>query len=59
MRSSSRYVAFLAGLAILRALALIPIVGGLLWLVWAGPARLRVGPDETLVRSDEKRWAST
>jgi hypothetical protein len=33
MRSSSRYVAFLVGLVILRALALIPIVGGLLWLV--------------------------
>lgn len=35
MRSSSRYVAFLVGLAILRALALIPIVGGLLWLLAA------------------------
>jgi len=33
MRSSSRYVAFLIGLVILRALALIPIVGGLLWLL--------------------------
>ncbi len=33
MRSSSRYVAFLVGWAILRALALIPILGGLLWLV--------------------------
>jgi hypothetical protein len=33
MRSSSRYVAFLVGLVILRALALIPIVGGLLWLL--------------------------
>lgn len=33
MRSSSRYVAFLIGLVILRALALIPVVGGLLWLL--------------------------
>jgi hypothetical protein len=33
MRASSRYVAFLVGLVILRALALIPILGGLLWLV--------------------------
>ena len=33
MRSSSRYVAFLVGLVILRALALIPVVGGLLWLL--------------------------
>jgi hypothetical protein len=33
MRSSSRYVAFLVGLAILRALAFIPIVGGLVWLL--------------------------
>jgi hypothetical protein len=33
MRSSSRYVAFLVGLVILRALALIPILGGLLWLL--------------------------
>lgn len=33
MRSSSRYVAFLIGLVILRALALIPIVGGFLWLL--------------------------
>lgn len=35
MRTSSRYVAFLVGLAILRALALIPVVGGLLWLLAA------------------------
>jgi hypothetical protein len=33
MRSSSKYVAFLIGLVILRVLALIPIVGGLLWLL--------------------------
>lgn len=33
MRTSSRYAAFLVGLVILRALALIPVVGGLLWLV--------------------------
>jgi hypothetical protein len=33
MRSSSRYVAFLIGLVILRALALIPVLGGLLWLL--------------------------
>ena len=33
MRSSSRYVAFLIGLVILRGLALIPILGGLLWLL--------------------------
>jgi hypothetical protein len=33
MRTSSRYVAFLVGLVILRALALIPVVGGLLWLL--------------------------
>jgi hypothetical protein len=33
MRTSSRYAAFLVGLAILRALALIPVVGGLLWLL--------------------------
>ena len=33
MRSSSRYAAFLVGLVILRALALIPIVGGVLWLL--------------------------
>jgi hypothetical protein len=33
MRSSSRYVAFLIGVVILRALALIPVVGGLLWLL--------------------------
>ncbi len=33
MRTSSRYVAFLVGLVILRALALIPVVGGLLWLI--------------------------
>jgi hypothetical protein len=33
MRSSSRYVAFLIGLVILRALALIPVAGGLLWLL--------------------------
>ena len=33
MRSSSRNVAFLIGLVILRALALIPVVGGLLWLL--------------------------
>ena len=33
MRTSSRYVAFLVGLVILRALALIPFVGGLLWLL--------------------------
>jgi hypothetical protein len=33
MRSSSRYVAFLVGWAILRAIALIPFVGGLLWLL--------------------------
>lgn len=33
MRSSSRYVAFLIGWLILRALALIPFVGGLLWLI--------------------------
>ena len=33
MRSSSRYVAFLIGAVILRALALIPVVGGLLWLL--------------------------
>jgi hypothetical protein len=32
-RTSSRYVAFLVGLVILRALALIPVVGGLLWLL--------------------------
>ena len=45
MRSSSRYVAFLIGLVILRGLALIPILGGLLWLlasVWGlGAARGR------------------
>ena len=35
MRTSSRYVAFLVGLVILRALALIPVVGGLLWLLAA------------------------
>jgi hypothetical protein len=33
MRSSSRYVAFLIGLVILRAFALIPVAGGLLWLL--------------------------
>ena len=33
MRSSSRYVAFLIGLVILRGLALIPILGGVLWLL--------------------------
>ena len=33
MRSSSRYVAFLVGAVILRALALIPVLGGLLWLL--------------------------
>jgi hypothetical protein len=33
MRTSSRYVAFFVGLVILRALALIPVVGGLLWLL--------------------------
>jgi hypothetical protein len=33
MRSSTRYVAFLIGAVILRALALIPVVGGLLWLL--------------------------
>lgn len=33
MRTSSRFVAFLVGLGILRALALIPVVGGLLWLL--------------------------
>jgi hypothetical protein len=31
----SRFVAFLAGWAILRAIALIPVVGGLVWLVAA------------------------
>ena len=30
---ASRYVAFLVGLAIVRALALIPVVGGLTWIV--------------------------
>jgi len=30
---SSRFLAFLAGLAILRALALVPVLGGLTWLV--------------------------
>jgi hypothetical protein len=33
MRSSSRYAAFLVGLVILRAFALIPVLGGLLWLL--------------------------
>ena len=33
MRSSSRYVAFLVGGVILRALALIPVLGGLVWLL--------------------------
>ena len=33
MRTSSKYVAFLVGLVVLRALALIPIVGGLLWVL--------------------------
>lgn len=33
MRSSSRYGAFLVGLVILRALGLIPILGGVLWLL--------------------------
>jgi hypothetical protein len=33
MKSSSRFVAFLVGWVILRALALIPFVGGLLWLL--------------------------
>ena len=33
MRDSSRYVAFLVGLMILRAIALIPIAGGVLWLI--------------------------
>jgi hypothetical protein len=33
MRTSSRYVAFLVGVVILRALALIPVVGGLVWLL--------------------------
>ncbi|MCD6022399.1 MAG: hypothetical protein K0R20_2109 [Actinomycetia bacterium] len=33
IRASSKYVAFVVGLVILRALALIPIVGGLLWLL--------------------------
>ena len=33
MRSSSRYVAFLIGLVILRGLALMPILGGVLWLL--------------------------
>ena len=32
---SSRYVAFLVGLAIVRALALIPVLGGLTWVVAA------------------------
>lgn len=34
-QSTSRFVAFLLGWAIVRALALIPVVGGLLWLVVA------------------------
>lgn len=33
MTSSSRYVAFLVGWLILRGLALIPVVGGILWFV--------------------------
>jgi hypothetical protein len=33
MASSSRYVAFLVGWLILRGLALIPVVGGILWFV--------------------------
>ena len=35
MRTSSRYAAFLVGVVILRALALIPVVGGVLWLLAA------------------------
>jgi hypothetical protein len=33
MRTSSRYAAFLVGLVILRVLALIPVLGGVLWLL--------------------------